>query len=357
MSNPAPRKPASFAVDDPAPKKPRKTTTSSKSADKKPPMVVMLEEDPFDTKSDMAVSSTQRPQQRKGGWSLAGVFFSALGVLLSLSLGLWLDQLVRDLFSRADWAGWAALAVTAIAGTALLLLVGRELMALRRLKSSVRLQKLAGEAIKSNNTVNARKVVSEVAELFAGMPETANGRAQLDTLSNEIIDGADLVGLAETEILGPLDDRARKIVLDAAKRVSIVTAVSPRAIVDIGFVIFEAGRLIRRLAELYGGRPGTIGFIRLARDVISHLAVTGSIAAGDSLVQQIIGHGLAARLSARLGEGVVNGLMTARIGIAAIETLRPLPFHRLKRPGMSDFLADLSSFWAKKEQPDSNSKN
>ena len=118
------------------------------------------------------------------------------------------------------------------------------------------------------------------------------------------------------------------MILDAAKRVSLVTAVSPRALVDIAYVVFEAGRLIRRLSELYGGRPGTLGFFRLARDVLAHLAVTGSIAVGDSFVQQIVGHGLAARLSAKLGEGVVNGMMTARIGIAAMETARPLALHR-----------------------------
>ena len=115
------------------------------------------------------------------------------------------------------------------------------------------------------------------------------------------------------------------MVLDAAKRVSIVTAVSPRAMVDLAYVVFEAGRLIRRLAELYGGRPGTLGFFRLARDVLAHLAVTGAIAAGDDLVHQLVGQGLAAQLSAKLGEGVVNGTMTARIGIAAIERYGPCP--------------------------------
>jgi putative membrane protein len=72
------------------------------------------------------------------------------------------------------------------------------------------------------------------------------------------------------------------------------------------------------------------------------LAVTGSIAVGDGLVQQILGHGIASKLSARLGEGVVNGMMTVRIGIAAMDLCRPLPFKALKRPGISDFLGDLT---------------
>jgi putative membrane protein len=72
------------------------------------------------------------------------------------------------------------------------------------------------------------------------------------------------------------------------------------------------------------------------RHVIAHLAITGTMAAGDSLIQQVIGHGLAAKLSARLGEGVLNGLLTARLGLAAIEVTRPLPFAALPRPTLSE---------------------
>src|SRR3712207_6930775 len=44
---------------------------------------------------------------------------------------------------------------------------------------------------------------------------------------------------------------------------------------------------------------------------------------GDSLVQQALGLGVAARISAKLGEGVLNGLMTARFGLAALNVCRP----------------------------------
>src|SRR5690606_23040918 len=182
-------------------------------------------------------------------------------------------------------------------------------------------------------------------------PDTAAGRKRLNGLEGDIIDGRDLLNIAERELLAALDRRAQKLILDAAKRVSLVTAVSPRALVDIAYVVFEAGRLIRRLAELYGGRPGTLGFFRLARGVLAHLAVTGPIAVGDRFRQPIVGHGLAARRSAKLGEGIVNGMMTARIGIAAMETARPLPFLAEKRPGMSDFLSALTSFATAKGRP------
>jgi putative membrane protein len=81
--------------------------------------------------------------------------------------------------------------------------------------------------------------------------------------------------------------------------------------------------------------------MRLVRHVIAHVAITGGMAASDSLIQQVLGHGLAAKLSQRLGEGVLNGLLTARLGLAAVDVTRPLPFTALPRPALGDLAKDL----------------
>jgi len=106
-------------------------------------------------------------------------------------------------------------------------------------------------------------------------------------------------------------------------------------------VLAAAVRLVRQLAQLYGGRPGALGLLKLMRLTITHLAVTGGMAASDSLVQQMLGHGVAAKLSTRLGEGILNGLLTARLGLAAIDVIRPLPFVALPPPVLSDLVKDL----------------
>ena len=130
--------------------------------------------------------------------------------------------------------------------------------------------------------------------------------------------------------------------LGASKRVALVTTISPRALVDVLFVALADPPPDPAARDaLCAAGPGTLGFLRLTRAAITHLAVTGGIAAGDSLVQQILGHGIAARLSARLGEGVINGLLTARVGIAAIEVCRPLPFVNGKPPRLADVMAEL----------------
>jgi len=88
----------------------------------------------------------------------------------------------------------------------------------------------------------------------------------------------------------------------------------------------ENVRMFRSLAGLYGGRPGTLGALRLARLVVGHIIATGGIALTDDLLGQFLGQDVLRRLSARLGEGAFNGALTARLGVAAVEVTRPLPF-------------------------------
>jgi putative membrane protein len=349
-----PRKPRSFNLDDtPAPDRETEAENRDKTGRKprKPaaiPVTVsmtMNEDDPFDAASAELEALTPPPATPRPRRLTAGkILMTSLGILLALALGIWTDTLIRSLFDRLPWLGWVASGAAALAALALLVLIIKEILGIRRLAKVAHLREAIAEKSRAATAREARSLAAEVTGLLAANPLTARGRKSLKSLDDEIIDGPHYLAFAERELMSPLDRQARLLTVNAAKRVSVVTAVSPRAFVDLAYVGFEAVRLIRALAELYGGRPGTIGMIRLFRDVIAHLAVTGAIAAGDSLIQQVVGHGVAAKLSARLGEGVINGLMTARIGISAMDLCRPMPFAALKRPGIGDFMSDIGSF-------------
>jgi putative membrane protein len=333
MKKPEQRRPAAFNLDE----------LNLLSADERPaarsrtPSLVG-DPDPFAEPPEAAAVAA--PQSRRWRWTrLLG---GAVGGLLTLALGLAVDSLIRELFARTDWLGWLAVALTALAILAIAALAAREIIGLLRLRAIDKIRERAVAAAAADDRTEARAAARELIALYSTRPETARGRAALTGHIGEIIDGRDLIGLAETELLVPFDEAARTMVLSSAKRVALLTAVSPRALVDLLFVAAEILRLIRRLGALYGGRPGFLGFLRLARAAFAHLAVTGGMAAGDSIIQQFLGHGIAARLSARLGEGVVNGLLTARIGIAAIDVCRPLPFVVGRPPRLSDVMAELA---------------
>lgn len=335
-----PRRPAAFAVE---PENPAAAPSAARKPARFDADVIMTpdDEDPFMTPpAELAVLQAAPVVPKR--FSFAKVAASAFGILLSLAVGLWIDTLIEDLFARADWLGYTAMTVLAIGILAVIAIVVRETAGMMRLAAVHAIRNEAELAVTDIRPAKARALVTRLDTLLAAKPETARGRAALKATECDIIDAPHLIDLAERELLGPLDRQARMLVLGAAKRVSVVTAVSPRALVDLLYVLYESARLVRGIADLYGARPGTLGLLRLMRDVVAHLAVTGSIAVGDGIVQQIVGHGLASRLSARLGEGVVNGMMTARIGIAAMDLCRPLPFQALKKPGIGEFAGDLA---------------
>jgi putative membrane protein len=329
----SPRRPAAFRLNDPAVTlaRPDEATSTARGG-----VVLTADPDPFE--ADPAAAPIE---PRRKGLSLGGVFWSALGALGSMAVGLWATRVVEDLFARSDWLGWFALGPAALAGLAALAIVLREALALMRLGKIEDLRASAVETHKTDDAKAARKVTTEVVALYAARPETARARASIASNDDEIVDGSDRLRIVERELMEPLDREATRAIAAASKRVSVVTAVSPRALVDLAVVLVESMRLIRRIGMIYGGRPGTLGFLKLARHVGAHLAVTGGMGVGDGLLEQALGHGLAAKISARLGEGVLNGILTARVGIAAMAVCRPMPFVERRPPSVREVAGNL----------------
>jgi putative membrane protein len=329
-----PRRPAAFRLDDP-----RVVVAASDEAPRTIRGTVRVTPEPERFDLPVPAPPPVPPPRKRFPWGT--ILWSALGGLVALGAGLAVTALIEDLYARATWLGTLGATLAGVAVVALAVIATREIASLLRLRTIEVLRFRAAAAIAADDRDLARDVVRELTGVVAHTPALARDRRELQTHLTEIIDGADLVRLAERKLMTPLDAEACRVVARAAKRVSLVTAVSPRAAIDMAFVLIAALGMIRRLAALYGGRPGLLGLIRLVRHIIAHLAFTGGLAAGDSLIQQMLGHGVAAKLSARLGEGVLNGLLTARLGLAAIEVARPLPFAALPKPALADIAGDL----------------
>jgi putative membrane protein len=266
---------------------------------------------------------------------LARVFWSVAVSLVGFVVSLAAWDYVTELLARSPILGGIATALIGVMMLVLALVALREVAAFGRLKKLDVIQRQAADALNTGDLKAARAVVTALDRLYAPREDTAWGRSELQARSSDVLDADGLIGLAENTLLDPLDTRAQREVEAAARQVATVTAIVPLALADLFTALTANMRMIRRIAEIYGGRAGTLGSWRLTRSVLTHLVATGAVAVGDDLIGSIAGGGVLSKVSRRFGEGVINGALTARVGVAAIEVCRPLPFHSVARPSVT----------------------
>lgn len=272
-------------------------------------------------------------------WGL--LLTSALAGAGSLAAGLWFTRFVSVGLERDDWLGLVIRGLLAVAGVAALVILLHEGLGWRRLSRLGRLRRNVDDALAKKDLAAERKAADRILGLYSGRVELAWSLARVKSHRADVQDPKGLLTLVERDLIAGLDTAARRQITTAAKRVATVTALSPLASIALGFVVFENLRLLRRLATIYGGRPGFAGSLRLARSVIGHLIAAGGLALTDDLLGQFIGQDVLRRLSKRLGEGAFNGALTARIGVATIAEVRPLPFLEAEPLRVRDILAEV----------------
>lgn len=277
----------------------------------------------------LAALAARRPSRLMRAFG--GLVLALLGI--ALAVAAW--DFATGLITRLPVLGYAVVALMVALLVVLVIIALREMAAFARLGRIDSLHRAAARALAEADLTQARTVARGLDALYAGREDTRWGRARLAERTQDAFEAADLMALAEAELLVPLDRAATREVEAAARQVAAVTALVPLALADVVAALTANLRMIRRIAEIYGGRSGVLGSWRLARAVITHLVATGAVAVGDDMIGSIAGGGMLSKLSRRFGEGVVNGALTARVGVAAIEVCRPLPFGAGRRPSVT----------------------
>ncbi|WP_241865449.1 YcjF family protein [Paracoccus salsus] len=266
-------------------------------------------------------------------------FFINSGVaLFTFLLAIAALDFINGLLNSYPVLGWIGIALFTLFTLAALGMALREYRAWARFARIDAIQRQAGAALADDSMDRARQVTDQLLALYRKRPELDWQRKRLAENRGDVFDAATLLTMAETELLAGLDQEARREIEAAARTVAAATALIPLALADVAAALAANLRMIRRMAEIYGGRAGAVGGWRLARTVMTHLVATGAVAAGDDLIHTVAGGGVLAKLSRRFGEGVVNGALTARVGIAAMEVCRPLPFMAQPRPKVGNLV-------------------
>lgn len=282
---------------------------------------------------------------RSGGWGLGKWLLSVAGGLVALWIGISIEAFITNLFVSHGWLGWIGLGLAGLLVILLIILALRELAALARLGKIEALRAKAVEAIETGSSTAGAEAISGLNRLYRRRPDVEWALKVLKKAEADTPDAAGRLAIAERTLMAPLDDQAEAAIMRASRDVAAATALIPLAVIDVLTVLTRNLRMVRQIAEIYGGRAGWLGSWRLTRAVAAHLVATGAVAVADDLLGPLVGGGVLAKLSRRFGEGALNGALTARVGVAAMDICRPLPFVERDRPSASGLVLSALKAW------------
>ncbi|WP_299072592.1 YcjF family protein [uncultured Paraglaciecola sp.] len=243
-----------------------------------------------------------------------------------------------------DWLAGVWLVILFGLGGIVVRLVIVEYKGLRQLKyqQAIRAQ---SEQMAATNVIglaeqHCLKITKNLAQDYQHLAE--NWRNSIDPHHSD----SEVLALFEHQVLAPIDQLAIKHVSQNASAASVMIAVSPFALLDMLIVLWRNIRMMNQVSEIYGLHLGYWGRITLIRKIFHTMLYAGAAEILSDAGNYALGAGITGKLSTRVAQGLGAGVLTARIGIKAINESRPLPWLSQAKPGLSgiskQLLADLN---------------
>ncbi|WP_194091312.1 YcjF family protein [Vibrio hibernica] len=278
-------------------------------------------------------------------WSIGSLSFAGL-------LGWQCVNNIVTAYQTNDWLslGWSAL----IAGAASfgVVVIGRELWKLRRLRNQLSNQEKAMDFIYAN-TVNSSKINTKQAspqQISHGkaapfcesiakdagitLEHVGYDRWKKSVTANH--NDADVIELYDSMVVSLQDQQAKKLVANYSCEAAVLVAISPLAIADMILIAWRNFKLINELGKVYGVELGYFSRLRLVKLVFINMAAAGASELVVDASMHALSIDIAGKLSARAAQGIGVGLLTARLGIKAMALLRPLPWQKDKAVRLSE---------------------
>lgn len=281
------------------------------------------------------VQSILKP--KKSVWKrLLTIASTLLGISVIAQTGQW----IYDSWINSDWIALGAASAGGLIVVAGIGSVITEWRRIYRLRQRADERDKAKELLYSHAMGNGRPFCEKLAKqagIGSQHPALIRWQSELHDTHND----KEVLALYSQLVQPILDKQARAEISRSAAESTLMIAVSPLAMVDMAFIGWRNIRLINRIAEIYGIELGYYSRLKLFRLVLVNIAFAGATELVREVGMDWLSQDLAARLSTRAAQGIGAGLLTARLGIKAMELCRPLPWIDDNKPKLGDFRKEL----------------
>ncbi|ARR44149.1 TIGR01620 family protein [Vibrio campbellii] len=281
---------------------------------------VEIEEQQEETEQELQLEQVIRPKSGRK-WLTTGLFATFAGLV-----GWQAVDSVITAVQTADWLalGWAGF-ITTIASFGLGAL-GKELWKLRKLRNHFSVQEESEALIDSQSVGKGKAFCEKVAEQSGVLAENP-GFDRWKNSVNPAHSDAEILEMYDAMVVSQQDKLATKIVSQHATESAALVAVSPLAAADMLLVAWRNFKMIDNLSKVYGVELGYASRIKLLRSVFVNMAAAGASELAIDASMDLMSMDLAGKISARAGQGLGVGILTARLGLKSMALLRPLPWY------------------------------
>ncbi|MBF0195256.1 MAG: DUF697 domain-containing protein [Magnetococcales bacterium] len=292
---------------------------------------------------EFVVERKKREKNRVFRWFVAlSLFFLSAVVVQDTIL------FVASQFARHTILGWLFAIVAGGVGVTLLVLSIRELRSYRSIQKIISHQN-SGIKIGNNNAHgNAVSYTTGIMRIYEDRKELYEGWHSFQDSIDVNLQDREIMDLFSKKVLSQIDKKAYDIVVENSTVAALLTALSPMAWLDALLFFWRNVRMVRKIATCYGFRPGFFGSITLMQEVLAGMVASATTDFLTDEVAESVSSSVTAVLFAKAGQGMANGLLSARVGVQAMRYCRPVAFQPHENPSLNKVRAEMMKIIKKK---------
>jgi putative membrane protein len=281
------------------------------------------------------VSTPATKNSATGLWLWSGALFS----LTTVAAVQWW-QFIGESWQNGILQGAAVSGLTLLSGLLLTRFGYREWRLWRQLKMR---QQWRIDSSRLQQSMQFGEAYTLCQQMAVAIGETSNDAywQEFEKQRKAEFTDAELLQLFELTVLTHIDKAAELQIRQASMQTGVAVALSPFALADMLLVLWRGALMLRELSVLYGAPVGRLRSLSLMKQFVKTVFFTGAAEMAVDVGADLVGAELSGRLSARLGQGVIAGVMIARLGRFAQQQLRPLPSAISDKSLVKQVLSDL----------------
>jgi putative membrane protein len=300
--------------------------------------LIEVSNDPMD--NSQSLQSSDELTIKKTGKKWLPFLFAGIFLATSAELIFFIIAMIENM----DWLAGVWLAIFTALGMLVLRQVLVEYTGLKQLRRQSDIRTQSEQMVNTSVIGLAEQHCLKIAKNLPNDCQNlvANWRESYDPHHCD----SEVLCLFEHLVLAPIDKLAMEQVTKNASAASVMIAVSPFAFLDMLIVLWRNIRMMNQVSEIYGLHLGYWARVKLIRKIFHTMLYAGAAEILSDAGNYALSAGIAGKLSARIAQGMGAGVLTARIGLKAINESRPLPWLSQTKPGVSviskQLMADLN---------------